>query len=253
MVSTLAAARSRAARSPLVSAAVTTDRNVSPLERWASVLAGGALGLYGLTRGTCREPVLALLGGGLLHRGLTGHSYVYGALGVNTDRRRPATAVPAGHGVKVDITVTINRPAAELYAVLAAVGEPSALHVTLAHGRNARRQTIALGSRGATETMVEWDAEIIKEENGRLLAWRSVPGSTVDMAGSVHFKPAPAARGTEVAVVLKYDPPAGKIAWPSPGSLVKTPSKRSGRTCAASSKIMEAGEVATTSGQPRCA
>jgi uncharacterized membrane protein len=31
------------------------------------------------------------------------------------------------------------------------------------------------------------------------------------MAGSVHFLPTPGGLGTELRVLLKYDPPAGKI------------------------------------------
>ena len=47
--------------------------NVGEIERYASAIAGGALLIYGLTR---RSPIgfaLAALGGGLLHRGLSGH------------------------------------------------------------------------------------------------------------------------------------------------------------------------------------
>ena len=58
---------------------------------------------------------------------------------------------------------------------------------------------------------VEWDAEIANERDGELIAWRSLPGSDVITAGSVHFTPAPGNRGTEVRVALKYDPPAGKL------------------------------------------
>ncbi len=45
---------------------------------------------------------------------------------------------------------------------------------------------------------VEWDAEIINEKPDELIAWRSLPGSTVDNAGSVHFTDAAGGRGTEV-------------------------------------------------------
>ena len=34
---------------------------------------------------------------------------------------------------------------------------------------------------------VEWDAEIINEIPGELIAWRTLPGSDVISAGSVHF------------------------------------------------------------------
>ena len=59
-------------------------------------------------------------------------------------------------------------------------------------------------------TTVEWDAEITEERPNELLAWRSLPGSQIENSGSVRFKKAPADRGTEVHVSLKYEPPAGK-------------------------------------------
>jgi uncharacterized membrane protein len=58
----------------------------------------------------------------------------------------------------------------------------------------------------------EWDAEIVNEEEGEHIGWRSLPGAAdVVSAGSVHFKPLPSGAGTEVRVVLQYDPPAGRL------------------------------------------
>jgi uncharacterized membrane protein len=44
-----------------------------------------------------------------------------------------------------------------------------------------------------------------------LIAWRTLEGADVASAGSVHFEPAPGEQSTLVRVVLKYDPPAGKL------------------------------------------
>ena len=49
------------------------------------------------------------------------------------------------------------------------------------------------------------NVEIIHEEPGALIGWRSVDGADVDNAGSVHFTPATGGRGTEVKFVLRYD------------------------------------------------
>jgi uncharacterized membrane protein len=49
------------------------------------------------------------------------------------------------------------------------------------------------------------------DEPGRLIAWRSVPGASVDIGGSVRFEPAPGGRGSEVKVILTYAPPGGKL------------------------------------------
>src|ERR1043166_4675706 len=58
---------------------------------------------------------------------------------------------------------------------------------------------------------VEWDAVIIAEEKGRMIAWRSKEGSQIRNAGSVYFEPAPYSGATEVKVQIEYDPPLAKL------------------------------------------
>ena len=57
---------------------------------------------------------------------------------------------------------------------------------------------------------VEWDAEITKIVPNEMIAWRSVPGSTVENAGYVLFEPNDDG-STEVTVRMSYNPPAGAI------------------------------------------
>jgi uncharacterized membrane protein len=66
-------------------------------------------------------------------------------------------------------------------------------------------------ARGLANMKIEWDAELVGDEPGQLIAWRAVEGSDVSNAGSVHFEAAPGGRGTEVRVVLTYTPPAGRL------------------------------------------
>lgn len=97
---------------------------------------------------------------------------------------------------------------------------------------------------------MEWDALIINDDPGKLIAWRSKEGGDVPNAGSVRFEAAPGDEGTEVTVALEYDPPGGKL-----GAAVAKLTRDS-----ASSQIydalrrfkalMEAGEIPTTEGQP---
>lgn len=66
-------------------------------------------------------------------------------------------------------------------------------------------------ARGPAGTKAEWEAELTEDRPGELIAWRSIEGSPVDTAGTVRFTPAPAGRGTEVRVELRYSPPAGVL------------------------------------------
>ena len=68
-------------------------------------------------------------------------------------------------------------------------------------------------AKGPAGTTVTWDAEIVNEVDGELIAWRSLANADVATAGSVRFLPAPGG-GTDLAVKLQYDPPAGSVgAW----------------------------------------
>jgi uncharacterized membrane protein len=59
--------------------------------------------------------------------------------------------------------------------------------------------------------VVEWNAEIINEVPNQVIGWRSIEGSDVVSAGSVHFDDAGPGRGTSVRVRLQYSPPGGKV------------------------------------------
>jgi uncharacterized membrane protein len=185
--------------------------NVGEVERWGSAFAGGLLVCQGVARGRLSGLILTGLGASLLYRGFTGHCSMYQKLGYNTRSAGQTLGVPARAGFKYEHSVTINAPAQELYDFwrdlsnlpkimkhLESVTEIDSLH----------SHWVAKGPMGVK---VEWDAEILNEESGRLIAWRSFPGGQVDTAGSVHFEEKGFGNGTDVRVSLKYNPPGGKI------------------------------------------
>ena len=88
---------------------------------------------------------------------------------------------------------------------------------------------------------VEWEAEIINDKPNEMIAWRSLPGSEVDTAGSVHFKPVGGGRGTEVHVNLKYNPPGGVVGAAVAKLFGQARSNESGKTCAISSNCWRPG------------
>jgi hypothetical protein len=58
--------------------------NVSDSERWASVILGGMLALFGVQRRTLGGALLAIGGASMVHRGVTGHCVTYETLGIST-------------------------------------------------------------------------------------------------------------------------------------------------------------------------
>lgn len=184
-------------------------QNVGETERWASAAGGTALALLGLTRPTFGGVALTLLGGALMYRGLTGHCSMYQALGVSTSCPRGArTSIPAGEGVKIEEAMFIQRPAAELYRYWRDFENlPTFMHhlASVEELAGNRSHWVAKTPLGMG---LAWDAEVINDRPGEVIAWRSLPGSEVDCAGSVHFEEAGDQR-TRVSVVMKYDLPGG--------------------------------------------
>src|SRR5258708_4247140 len=147
------------------------DVNVGDMERWASLLGGGLLAGFGLSRLSVGGLAVAAVGGAVMYRGLTGHCYVYGALGLNTaEPHGPATAIPAGHGIKVEKVVTINRSPEELYRFWRNLENlPRFMHHIRAIKTQGNRSHWVVGA--PLGAKVEWDAEIINEKNNELIAW----------------------------------------------------------------------------------
>jgi uncharacterized membrane protein len=228
--------------------------NVGQTERWGSALVGGALAIYGLTRRSWGGVVLALVGGTLIHRGSTGHCYMYDAIGMNTAETtdNPLVSVPAGKGIKVEKSVTVNRPPEELYRFWRNFENLPRFMNHLESVRElgeGRSHWVAKAPAGKT---VEWDAEIYNEKENELIAWRSLEGADIPNAGSVRFERAPGGRGTEVKVALEYDPPAGSLGAAVAKLFGEEPEQQVQEDLRRFKQVMEAGEVPTTQDQPAC-
>ena len=191
--------------------------NVGQTERSISIAAGAALGLIALSRPLSLRGLLFGVGAAaLIKRGVSGTCDLYGRLGISTREAKDdhaASAKPAqyfNHGIHVEQSISINKPAQELYDfwrnfenLPRVMGHLNSVTVI----DNKRSHWAAKAPLGY---QVEWDAEIINDEPGKLIAWQSVGDATVDNSGSVRFLD----RGdgtTDVRVVLDYIPPAGKL------------------------------------------
>lgn len=215
----------------------STEGGVTKAERWGSLLGGGALVLSGLRQRSLRGALLAIAGGGLLYRGATAQKGIQEEIGMSKS-------------IKVEKTVTINKPAAELYQFWHNFENlPRFMKhlqsVTVIDAKRSHWE--AKAPLGAT---VAWDAEIIDEQENHLIAWASVEGADVDNSGFIRFQPASGNRGTEVKVVLEYDLPGGVVASTLAKLFGEEPEQQIGDDLRRFKMLMEAGEIATTEGQP---
>lgn len=226
--------------------------NIGPRERWISTLAGAALAAYGATRLPEQKVAgiaMTTAGGALIARGATGRSPLYRALGIHT--LGPCRQQAADREVSViEETVTVNRPAADLYRYWRNLERLPELvpEVDSVRQIDARRSRWRM--RGPFGWKSRWDAEIVDQIPDELIRWRASKGSSL-REGTVQFHPLAGDRGTEVRVELRYPSPGGPI-----GSALAWMTDRRSFTRVHSAlrrfkQITETGEVATTDAQPR--
>jgi uncharacterized membrane protein len=183
------------------------EQNVGELERIASTVGGGALVVFGASRRSLGGAAIALAGGYLAWRGLTGYCPAYEAIGVTTieDSEGALGRLLGADGVEVRRSVTINRPTEEVYAYW---HDFSNLPKFMRQVESIRKLSSTLTHwvvKAPFGTTVEWDAEIINDHPGEAIAWQSADYSDIAHAGLVRFRPN--AEGTEVEVRVNYRAP----------------------------------------------
>ena len=161
-----------------------------------------------------------------------------------------ATLIEGKGSSAVGRSVTINRPASELYAYfrdfsnlphfMENVVSIEILDPRLSHW-------VVKAPAGAT---VEWDALVTQDEQDRLIAWTSQPGADVANSGRIEFRDA-GPRGTVVTVTIAYDPPGGVIGKVIAKMFQREPAIQARRDLRRFKQLMETGEIATPAMNPK--
>jgi uncharacterized membrane protein len=179
--------------------------NVGKLERIASIAAGSVLLFKGLKNEESKSGIaMAIAGGLLLFRGTTGHSVVYHIAG---KKKLPDTV----KNINIMTKLTVNRPRQEVYDFWRKL---SNLPLFMEHLKRVDvindKQSHWVAKVPGHLGEIEWDAEIVKEIDGELLGWNSLPHATVNNAGKVEFRDADE-NGTEITVLITYRAPFGDV------------------------------------------
>jgi uncharacterized membrane protein len=198
-------------------------------QRWGAIVGGGALAVYGLTRRSMGGIALATAGG------------VIALLGARANFLEQEAIARS--------TVLLNCSPEEAYRFWTDFEQlPLFMHhiesVTEINDRQSR--WIAIGPLG---TRITWNAEITDEREGKVIAWRSLPDSEIEVDGVVEFSPAPAGRGTYLTAIMRYRPPAGAVGNAVAKMLGKDPNFLMRQDLRRLKALIEAGEIPTTEGQ----
>jgi uncharacterized membrane protein len=183
-------------------------RNVSDWERLASVAAGTALLVLG-TRQRPANRAATSAGASLVARGITGFCPMNAILGRSADRSDTRIALGGDRGVHVYESITINRPASELFRFWRDFSNLPRFMEHLDDVRVISPVRSIWTAKAPVGMRVKWEADVINEIEGELIGWQSTDNADVATAGSVRFIPSD--NGTEIVVHLQYEPPAGKL------------------------------------------
>ena len=178
-----------------------TPINTGKTERVISAIAGSLL-LYKITQKHKADSLLLLAGGYLLYRGISGHCPIHSLF---SGRRR----VDHTRNVNVRASVVVNRPREEVYAFWRKLENLPLFmrHLESVDEINDITSAWKVRVPGGLG-FIRWEAEIVKEEEGSMLSWQSVPGASVQNAGKINFSDTPG-KGTRIDALISYHAPMG--------------------------------------------
>jgi uncharacterized membrane protein len=190
-------------------------QNVGQNERAVSLLAGAWMVAWGLVRAR-RWPlslVVALAGGSLMRRGVTGQSVFYRAMQIDTERRgAPYPGVDPGRSVVAEAAVTIERPPGEVYAFWRRFQNLPQFMADVVRVSRLDRGGWSWLAEGPFGRPVEVEVEVTQDIERQRIAWRSREGAARPFEGCVEFHATTS--GTEVWVRMYQEPVAGELgAW----------------------------------------
>jgi uncharacterized membrane protein len=162
---------------------------------------------------------------------------------------------PAAAGLPIDSddageligrTVTINRSAQDLYAFwrdfrnlplfMDNIEAVNIIDDVRSHWK----------VKAPADSSVEWDAILVEDIPGEVIAWRSDEDASIVNSGRIEFKPTANGRGTQVTVTIVYDPPGGSVGKALAKLFQREPNVQARRDLRRFKQLMETGEIPTS-------
>jgi len=135
---------------------------------------------------------------------------MYSALGIDTARKNGEGEKGVQQGILLTKNVIVRKPRQELFTFWRDFTNLPKFMRNLECVECKANGTSHWVAKGPLNSQLEWDAEIINEIPGELIAWQSLENADVRNAGSVHFTDNFGGE-TFVKVTMQYLPPAGRV------------------------------------------
>lgn len=231
----------------------TTTSNGSRLMRVISATLGGTLLTVGLRRRSLGGAVLALAGGWLLYRGVSRgdrQSEQHHSAPLDLPASDESQGAQTPSGATVQRSVTVGKSADELAHYWRDPELLTEIVGTFAEVTSADEEHLRWTVTAPLGRSIEWETELVEERPGELLHWKSSEDAMVSNEWLVRFQPAPADRGTEVTLELRFDPPGGTVGQTAIELLGVVPETLAEKALDRFKSFAETGEVPTLERNP---
>jgi uncharacterized membrane protein len=196
---------------------------------WAALLGGGTLAIAGLARRSVPGLAMAAAGGLLAYAGTKSNAAI-----VNEPART---------------SIIVNTTPQAAYLFWRDLESLPLFMTNIESVQKIKDRTYRWIARGPMGTKIRWDAEVVNQREGELIALHSLPGSDVEVNATMEFGEAPANRGTIVLASLQYRPPS-RAAIAAARFLNKTVNFALRQDLRRAKALIETGEIPTTEAQP---
>jgi uncharacterized membrane protein len=161
------------------------------------------------------------------------------------------TAINKKAILEIKSTLVINRPKEELYSYWRNLENlPNFMsHIQEVNELDNKRSHWVAEVPGGLGH-IEWEAEIVWEQENQLLAWRSLPDSEIENSGEVRFLDSGNRKSTIVETTISYRPQLGKAGEMAVKLLNPAFKKVVENDLKEFKKLMERGSVSKRKGSP---
>lgn len=149
----------------------------------------------------------------------------------------------------VRTSALVLKPAAQLYELWRDVEKASLWQEQIAevHAIGPKTSHWVMLTGNDSGKSIEWDSEVLNDEPGKRIAWRSIGGDS-DNAGEVIFEASPGGRGTIVTILQEFRMSNLTSAWETLTG--RNPKQAIIENLRHFKALAETGEIPRTQGQP---
>jgi uncharacterized membrane protein len=188
-----------------------TKVNINSVERRISAVLGAILLLQSFMR---RSPSFSekALAAVLLCRGISGYSFLYQVLGINTAGETALQRTESSDDApEIERSITIEKPADDLYRFWRGPQSLSQIMRDVVEITEESDGRTHWSVPGPFNQRIAWDIQIVEDHPGEMIHWKSLDGSLLPCEGWVRFRRAPKDWGTEVILQVRFNPPGGRM------------------------------------------